>query len=148
MKPLATPSKPVSRSSSRRHSYRKVCDNRKVPIRGLWCRNGSFLVRLTTEDDAGRKVMKWAKLAASTPAEAVAEMKTLHVERQDNTLRHIGRTPKLSDYITTYIATLATSNKREATRDKESGCLEKWSEKLGHWRLEQLRPHHLTGFLV
>ena len=147
MKRTATPSNPASSSNSRRHRYSKVLDNRKQPIRGLWRRNGNFLARITTENDVGKKVIKWAKLAAETPAEAVTEMKALHVEKKEGRLRHIGQTPKLADCIATYIASLATSNKREATRDKEEGCLEKWSEKLGHWRLDQLRPYHLTGFL-
>jgi hypothetical protein len=54
MKGGATLSKPVSSSSSRRHKYTKVLDNRKHPIRGPWRRNGSFYARITVEDDCGR----------------------------------------------------------------------------------------------
>jgi hypothetical protein len=36
-----------------------VVDNRKHAIRGLWRRNGKFVARITVEDDAGRKQVKW-----------------------------------------------------------------------------------------
>jgi integrase len=147
MKRNETESNPVSRSSSRRSRYHKVLDNRKHPIRGLWRRNGSFVARLKVEQPDGQKELKWVKLNATTTAEAVEEMKTLHVERRENRLRHIGRAPKLADIITGYVASLDASGKRQTTIRKECGCLTRWSDKLGHWRLDQLRPHHLTGFL-
>ena len=147
MKRLETQSSPVSLSSSRRSRYTKVKDNRKHAIRGLWRRNGAFLARLTVEESNGEKRVKWAKLKAATAAEAVEELKTLHVERRENRLRHIGQAPKLADYINGYIESLSASSKRAATIRKERCHLTRWSTALGHWRLEQLRAHHVAGFL-
>src|SRR5690348_9112699 len=103
-------------SSSRRYRYTKVLDNRKHAIRGLWKRNGKFIARITVEDDAGRKSVKWVPLEASTTAEAQEEFRTVLVERGDNKLRHIGRSPKFSDYAEeTYKKRLATSGKKPDT---------------------------------
>ena len=85
MKRMATPgNRTGSSSSSRRYKYTKVLDNRKHAIRGLWRRNGSFLARITVEDDAGRKAVKWVPLDAETGAEAQEEFRTLLVERSED----------------------------------------------------------------
>ena len=83
-----------SSSSSRRYRYTKVLDNRKQAVRGLWRRNGKFVARITVEDEAGRKAIKWVPLEATTPGEAKQELDKLVVERSENRLRHIGRGPK------------------------------------------------------
>ena len=59
-------------------------DNRKHPIRNLWRRNGSFVAR---------KNVRWVPMAAQTVAEAQEEFRKLLVERSENGLRHIGRSP-------------------------------------------------------
>jgi hypothetical protein len=57
---MATPGKQSSSSSnSRRYKYTKVLDNRKHAIRDLWRRNGKFAARITVEDEAGLKQVKW-----------------------------------------------------------------------------------------
>src|SRR6185369_8906172 len=100
MKPKATPSHQTgSTSNSRRYRYTKVLDNRKHAIRGLWRRNGKFVARITVEDDAGHKAVKWVPLLAETAAEAQEEFRTLLVERGEDRLRHIGRCPKFSGYV-------------------------------------------------
>ena len=92
MKRLATPGRQTGSSpSSRRYRYTKVFDNRKHAIRGLWRRNGKFVARITVEDDAGRKAVKWVPLDAQTAAGAREEFRTLLVERGEDRLRHIGR---------------------------------------------------------
>jgi len=98
MKRNATPGNQTgSSSSSRRYKYTKVLDNRKHAIRGLWRRNGKFVARITVEDDAGRKAVKWVPLKAETAAVAQEEFRTVLVERGEDRLRHIGRCPKFSD---------------------------------------------------
>jgi hypothetical protein len=78
MKREAAPSKPVSSSSSRRHKYTKVLDNRKHAVRGLWRRNGSYVARITVEDDIGKKTMKWIPLATAT-SDAEGPLFELHI---------------------------------------------------------------------
>ena len=46
--------------------YRKVLDERKHPIRRPWKRNGNLVARITVEDDAGCKAVKWVPLTANT----------------------------------------------------------------------------------
>ncbi|MEI6195199.1 MAG: site-specific integrase [Verrucomicrobiota bacterium] len=137
-----------SRSSSRRYSYQKVVDNRKHPIRGLWRRHGKFYARLTVEEDDGRKKIQWAPLEAATAADAQAKFRTLLVERQDNNLRQLTRSPLFTDYLNkTYLPLLATSGKKPATLVTENTHYKRWDKALGHLRLDKIRASHVTGAL-
>ena len=134
--------------SSRRYRYTKVLDNRKYAIRGLWRRNGKFVARITVEDDAGRKAVKWVPLKAETAAVAQEEFRTLLVERSEDRLRHIGRCPKFSDYVEqTYESRLATSGKKPDTLVTEHVHLKQLRESVGHLTLDKIRPYHVTGHL-
>ena len=145
MKRNATPSDNGTRSNSpRRHKYTKVCDNRKHPIRGLWRRNGKFLARITVEDAAGRKELSWVPLAAKSAAEAQEEFRTVMVERTENRLRHIGRSPSFAEYLDqTYLPLLAGSGKKADTITTEKGHYKRWRTLLGHLRLDKIRPSHI-----
>ena len=149
MKRMATPgSQSGANSSSRRYKYTKVLDNRKHAIRGLWRRNGKFMARITVEDDAGRKRLKWVPLEAATAAAAQEEFRTLLVERGEDRLRHIGRCPNFSDYVAkTYDPRLATSGKKPDTLVTERVHLKQLGESLGHLYLDKIRPLHITGHL-
>jgi hypothetical protein len=97
----------VQTNSARHYKYTKVLDNRKHPIRGLWRRNGKFKARITVEDDAGRKSIRWVSLEAATVAEAQKEFRELLVERTENRLRQIGLSPTFADYFNdTYLPIL------------------------------------------
>jgi integrase len=144
----ATPRKAVSTSSSRRHKYRKVLDNRKHPIRGLWRRNGSFYGRITVEDDCGRKSIKWVPLdKAATASEAQDEFRTLLVERDENRLRPIGLSPLFADYSRNYLDRQSISGKKPDTLVTERGHINRWIEAIGHLRLDKIRAHHITHHL-
>jgi len=145
---MATQSNIASSSNSRRYNYTKVLDNRKHAIRGLWRRNGKFVARITVEDDAGRKAVKWVPLGAETAAAAQEEFRTLLVERGEDRLRHIGRCPKFSDYVEqTYEERLATSGKKPDTMVTEHVHLKQLRESVGHLTLDKIRPYHVTGHL-
>src|SRR5208337_1856226 len=149
MKRIATPgNRTGSSSSSRRYRYTKVLDNRKHAIRGLWRRNGSFVARITVEDDDGRKAVKWVPLKADTAAAAQEEFRTLLVERGEDSLRHIGWCPKFSDYVDqTYAQRLATSGKKPDTLVTEHVHLKQLRESIGNLTLDKIRPYHVTGHL-
>jgi integrase len=135
-------------SSSRRYRYTKVLDNRKHAIRGLWRRNGKFVARITVEDDAGRKSVKWVPLKAETAAEAQEDFRTLLVERGEDRLRHVGRCPKFSDYVEqTYEKRLVASGKKEGTLVTEHVHLKQLGESIGHLYLDKIRPYHVTCHL-
>lgn len=146
MKRNASPSKQTG--SPRRHKYTKVLDNRKHPIRGLWRRNGNFLARISVEDEAGRKEVRWVPLAAKSAAEAQEEFRKLMVERTENRLRHIGRSPEFAEYLDqTYLPLLAGSGKKPATITTEKSHYKRWREWLGHLRLDKIRPSHIQESL-
>ena len=148
MKREATPSKPVSSSSSRRHRYTKVLDNRKHTVRGLWRRNGSYFARITVEDDIGKKPVKWIPLpTATSDAEAIVEFRRLLTERDENRLRPIGLSPFFKNHAATYLDRLSTSGKKADTLVTESGHINKWIKAIGHLRLDKIRPHHITSHL-
>jgi len=46
----------VTRNQHRRHSYQKVLDGRKQPLRGLWVRNGSSIAKRQAAGMSGRTV--------------------------------------------------------------------------------------------
>ncbi len=144
MKPLETSRK----AGTGRYSYTKVLDNSKRPVRGLWKRNGRFVARLAVEDAAGRKVTRWITLEAATMAKATEEMRTIHVERKENRMRHVGMTPKLADYVTTHLEKLQTSGLRPATVSKSRTNLRRWAEAIGHHHLDKVRPYHVNGHLT
>lgn len=148
MKRNATESNQTARSNSRRYKYTKVLDNRKHAIRGLWRRNGKFVARITVEDDAGHKALKWVPVEAATAAEAQDVFRKLLVERGEDRLPHIGRCPKFADYVKdTYFAKLAASGKKPDTRVTEEVHLRQWNETIGHLYLDKIRPYHITGHL-
>jgi integrase len=145
MKPDATLSKPVTKPVSRRYKYTKVCDNRKHTIRGLWKRNGKFLARITVEDEAGRKSLKWVPLEAETVAKAQEQLGNLLVQRRENELPKIGRTPTFSDYVAqSYRRHLATSGKKPDTLVTEEVHLKQLEESFGHLHLDKIRPQHVN----
>lgn len=119
-------------TSRRRHTYTKVQDARKHPVRHLYRRNGAFYGRLTVEDEQGRKKMVWVPLTAATVAQAQEEIRRLLVERADNTLRHIGESPTLENYYTqSYLGLLSSAGKKNDTVVTERGHLQHWRRGLG-----------------
>jgi hypothetical protein len=148
MNRTATQSKVGASSSSRRYRYTKVLDNRKHPIRGLWKRNGNFVARITVEDEAGRKAVKWVPLTANTVGAAQEEFRTLLVQRSEDQLPHIGRCPQFGAYLDdTYLPRLKTSGKKADTLVTETGHLNKWRDSIGHVYVDKIRPHHITAHL-
>lgn len=127
-------------SSRRKHSYTKVVDVRKRPVRHLYRRNGSFFARISVEDEMGRKKKAWVPLTVETVPQAQEELRRLLVERVDQTLRHIGESPTLEAYYTkTYLALLLGSGKKPATVVTERGHLKHWRKGLGHLRTKPIR---------
>ena len=106
------------------------------------------MARITVEDEAGRKAVKWVPLEAETAADAQEKFRTLLVERGEDRLRHIGRCPKFSDYVEkTYEKRLAASGKKPDTLVTEHVHLKQLRASVGHLSLDKIRPHHVTGHL-
>ena len=142
MQATASPSKPPA------SVYQKVFDSRKRRVRGLWLRNGKYFANLTVADDLGRKSSRWVPLEGNSFTDAKADYDRLRVERADDRVRPLGLTPTLRDYIDeAYKPQLAVSGKRASSIAKEESYLRRWSDKIGHLRLNKIRPFHLSRFL-
>ena len=160
MKPTETASNAVLESVTQKASkslqltkqrYQKVRDGRKQPIRGLWVRNGRFYARLTVEDAAGIKKVRWIPLEGKkTMAEAVAALRKLQTQREENELPGLKQTPKLKDYKTTYFNYFETVKdaKRPATIQKEKGTMKLWVEHIGETRLNKISRAQLNDFIA
>jgi len=106
------------------------------------------VARITVEDDDGHKAVKWVPLETTSAAETKQELDKLVVERSKNRLRHIGRGPKLRDYLEqTYLPRLDTSGKKPDTLVTEKGHLNRWRDSIGNLYLDKIRPYHVTGHL-
>ncbi len=145
-KPVQTPALLKQSASSK---YQKVFDSRKRRVRGMWLRNGQYFANLAVADDLGRKTSRWVPLVGTTFTEAKADYDRLRVEREDDRLRPLGLSPTLQDYLDqVYTRQAEASGKRDSSIAKEASYLQRWAEKIGHLRLNKLRPHHLNRFLT
>lgn len=144
-------------STHARNSYTKVLDGRKQPIRGLWERNGRFYAQLKVEDPetAQKKVRRIPLVdkdgkALATVAQAKAEFERLKVNRADNALPSLRRTPKFSAYADAYLAFIKSGEgtKRPGTLKKEEYTLNKWKAHLGEIRLDKIKKIHITDFIA
>src|SRR5581483_5010132 len=148
----------ISKRQSHAHTFAKVFDGNKQPIRGLWVRNDRYYAQLTIEDNqTGLKKVRRVRLdnkdgsPVKSAAEAKAVMERLRTQRADNALPALRQTPKLTDYVIEYIASIE-GKKKSGTISKEESTLERWIEffresGFGEIRLDQIRRVHVNGFL-
>jgi integrase len=87
-------------------------------------------------------------MPAGSAAEAQEELRKLLVERSENRLRHIGRSPAFDEYYDkTYLPELNTSKKKANTIVTEKTHYKRWRAALGHLRLDKIRPAHIQAVL-
>ena len=87
-------------------------------------------------------------LAAESVPEAQAEFRKLLTEREENRLRHIGRSPTFAEFLDqTYLPMLAGTGKKAETIVTERTHYFRWREALGHLRLDKIRPSHILDVL-
>lgn len=158
MKRHATESSQEEANQSQSHAatFAKALDGRKQPIRGLWVRNGRYYARLVIENAVtGIKKVKRVPLMdkeqkpVQTVAQAVAELKRLQVQRTDDTLPTLGRTPKFADYAVQYLKDVAAGEgaKAPSTVEKEKTILGRWTEHFGQLRLNQIKRVHVDAYI-
>lgn len=149
----------TSHITAKRHSrlkYRKVLDGRKQPIRGLWQRGDRFYARLKVEDASGKAVVRRIPLVDEsgngwrTVPQAVAALRKLEVQREDNKLPTFGQTPKFSDYVETYFEYYKSVKdaKRASTLLRERGPLKEWVKHLDGIRLHRIKKAHVNSFVA
>lgn len=159
MKAGATESRSKTEAGNRQvhaASFSKVLDGRKQPVRGLWVRNGRYYARLSVENPiTGEKRVRRVAVtdkdgkAVETVAQAISELNRLKVRRTENDLPALRRTPKLSDYAKTYVDFIKAGDgmKRPASIAKDERSLAKWADHIGHLRVDQIKPAHVSSFI-
>lgn len=142
----------MSQNSPERGTYRKVLDGRKIPIRGLWVRNGRYYARLNVEDPATGKVSnrRVPLEDAKSVAEAREALNKLKLARADKKLPRLGRKPKFSDYADRYLDhhEKAKDSKRATTLETEKVHLRAWKVHLGDLRLDQVNRQRIRSFMA
>jgi integrase len=138
-------------------TFSKVLDGRKQPIRGLWVRGHRYYAQLTVENPVnGLKSVKRVPLvdkdanAVATVAQAIAEMGRLKVQRADKNLPTLRRTPRLSEYVITYLDFIQAGQgtKKAGSIAKDKSALANWIEHIGQLRLDQIKPAHINSFIT
>jgi integrase len=159
MKANATASSQPSKVKSQsRHggSFAKVMDGRKQPIRGLWVRNGRYYGRLNVEDGTtGMMITRRVALVdkeqkpVGTVAQAVAELERFKVNRTDDKLPVLVRTPKFTAYADRYLDFLKSgaTGKKASSIEKEESHLRLWKKHLGGVRLDKIKRIHVNDFI-
>jgi integrase len=140
----------------RQHSagsiYKKVLDQRKHAIRGLWVRNGRYYAQITVEDSTtGIKRVKRVPLeGAATHAQAVAKFQELLTQRRKGSLPVLDRTPKFADYADRYFDYYkqVRDAKRESTLYTERIAVNHWTEHLGYVRLDRITRALVNGYIA
>jgi len=146
----------VKRQSRHGHSFAKVLDGRKQPIRGLWIRNGRYYGRLSIEDgNNGLKNVQRVPLMdvegdpVGTVPQALAALNKLRTQRADDALPVLGLTPTFAQYADEYLKTVKdTQGKKDSTIDKEETIIDLWKKHLGGIRLDKIRPVHVAGMVT
>ena len=133
-------------------NFQKAYDGRGQPIRGLWERNGRYYARLTVENpmDGKKEVRRVPLEGVKTVAEAKKALNKLHLQRDNNDLPAVKRSPKFDDYAESYLQHLKTvvDLKRPATVAKERYALKHWREHLGSRRLHHINPATINAFIA
>jgi len=138
-------------------TFAKVLDGRKQPIRGLWIRGHRYYAQLTIENPVnGLKKVKRVPLVdkdanpVATIAQAIAEMARLKVQRADKNLPTLRRTPRLSEYLKTYLDFIQAGQgtKKAGSIAKDKSSLANWIEHIGQLRLDQIKPAHINSFIT
>jgi hypothetical protein len=60
----------------------------------------------------------------------------------------MGQVPTFREFSLEYWKELDASGKRASSLAKEKGYLKRWDEKIGHIRLNKIRPFHLSRVLT
>ncbi len=115
-------------------------------------RNGRFYAQVTIPDaNTGKKSVRRVSLGKlRTTAEAVKALERLRVQREDNTLPVLRRSPTFEEYAKQYFDYYekVKDAKRPATIGKEKTAVRLWNEHLGHVRLHQINRAMINGFIA
>ena len=148
----ASPSTNVAARSHRAGTYKKVMDQRKRPIRGLWRRNARYYAQVTIEDpNTGVKHVRRVPLeGATTDSQAVAKLHELVTQRRKGALPTLKRTPKFADYAEQYFDYYrqVKDDKRESTLYTERLAINRWIEHLGHVRLDRITRAMVNSYIA
>jgi integrase len=125
--------------------------NRRIP--GLYLRNHRYYARLWVDLGNGRKAARRFPLknGENQPVRTLrAAREALDIkrnERRENELPTPGRKPLFADYYTIYFDKAKVQRKRAGTLAGERQAVARWSDHLGHVRIDQIATPTITAYL-
>ena len=136
-----------------RLSSSKVLNGRKQAIRGLWKRGDRYYAQLSVENPfTGIKKMKRVPLRdkdsnpVTTDAGCHGDGPGEKIKQDRDNLPVLPRQSKLSAYVVDYFLAIGES-KKAGTIEKEKTILERWTEKYGDMRIDQIKRVHVNRFI-
>ena len=125
--------------------------NRRVP--GLYVRNGRYYAQLWVDLGNGKKtarrfpLLNDSRQPARTLAEAKQAIEIKRHERRENALPLGGCKPLFANYCETYFTKAKVQRKRAGTLENERQAIARWSEHLGHVRIDRISTPMISAFI-
>lgn len=121
-------------------------DSRKRKIAGLWIRNGRFYAALWVTGGTGKGTSRRFPIEATNITEAKEKLEILRNDRREEKLPTAGRKPMLAEYIETYLASPARTQRRESTQKNDRESLARWLAEIGDAPIHKITPSHVLKF--
>jgi integrase len=140
-------------SSNHRAQFIAARDSRNRRIPGLYIRGNRYYAQLWVEGGNGKKTTRRFPLrdADNQPVQNIsAAREALEIkrhERRESQLPTIGRKPVFRDYCATYFEKAKVQRKRPGTLAGEREALARWSDYLGHVRIDQIGTPLISSFI-
>jgi integrase len=148
----ATPN-PDFPSSNHRAQFIPACDSRNRRIPGLYLRGSRYYAQLWVDLGNGRKAARrfplkdGDNLPVRTLREAQEALEIKRHERRENKLRPIGPEPLFANYYVTYFEKATVQRKRTGTIANERQAVARWSDHLGHVRIDQIATPAIAAYV-
>lgn len=147
--------KPLLNSNGGNHrpEFTPARDSRNRRVPSLYIRNDRYYGQLWVDLGNGRKGPRRIPLVDQdgqpirglSAAKEAFEIK--RHERRRNKLPAPGRRPSFSDYADTYFEKATVQRKRPGTIENERQSIGRWSDHLGHLRLDRIATPVLAGYV-
>ena len=125
--------------------------NRRVP--GLYLRNGRYYGQLWSDVGNGKKTARRFALRdgdnepVRTLKGAREALEVKRHERREQRLPTPGRKPRLVDYSAIYFEKAKVQRKRLGTLEGERQSLARWSDHIGHVRIDRIATPAISAFI-
>src|SRR4030095_3613295 len=143
----------MSMSSNHRAQFIPARDSRNRRILGLYLRGDRYYAQLWVDVGNGKKTSRRFPLRdgdnqpVQTLSAAREALEIKRHERRGNQLPTIGHKPLFRDYCATYFEKAKVQRKRPDTVAGEREALARWSDHLGHVRIDQIATPLIASYI-